>query len=79
VVYGLWHKSFVSDCMNNNKNHSGKKTDPIDSKHDVEKNPDPKMDEDFPGYPHGPAKDETIKPETDSEEKTAQVDKDSSK
>jgi hypothetical protein len=44
------------------------------SKGDIAKNPDNKIDEDFKGYPHGPAKDETIKPKTKTQKKTADVD-----
>ena len=51
-----------------------KQNKPI-NKDDVAQNPDHKIDEDFQGYPHGPAKDETIKPNTKQEEKLADVDK----
>ena len=40
------------------------KTSPIKNKEEIKKNPDNKIDEDFKGYPHGPAKDETIHPKT---------------
>ena len=43
-------------------------------KEDIQKHPDNKIDEDFKGYPHGPAKDETIKPKTKEQEKTAAID-----
>ena len=43
------------------------------SKEDIAKNPDNKIDEDFKGYPHGPARDETIKPKTKTQKKTADV------
>lgn len=35
-------------------------TKPMDSKRDVEKSPDPKTDQDFPGYPHYPAKEDIM-------------------
>ncbi len=44
---------------------------PIRSKEEIRRNPDPKIDQDFNGYPQGPATDETIKPLTEQEEKTA--------
>lgn len=47
---------------------------PIRNKEDVRKNPDNKIDQDFEGYPAGPAKDETINPRTASEKETADVD-----
>ena len=51
-----------------------KKTKPITKKEEVSQNPDNKIDEDFKGYPHGQAKEEIIKPETDEEKKIADVD-----
>lgn len=33
---------------------------PMDSKRDVEGSPDPKTDQDFPGYPHYPAKEDIM-------------------
>lgn len=51
-----------------------KKTEPIKDKEDVAKHPDNKIDQDFKGYPHGNAKEEIIKPETDEEKKIADVD-----
>jgi hypothetical protein len=50
------------------------KPDPIKRKEEIKQNPDNKIDEDFKGYPHGPAKDETIKPKTDNEKKIADLD-----
>jgi hypothetical protein len=47
---------------------------PITKKEEIQKNPDNKIDEDFKGYPHGPAKDETIKPGTKEQKKTADID-----
>ena len=51
-----------------------KKTRPITNKEEVSENPDNKIDEDFKGYPHGQAKEEVIKPETDEEKKIADLD-----
>jgi hypothetical protein len=50
-----------------------KKPGPITKKEEVGQNPDNKIDEDFKGYPHGHARDEIIKPETDEEKKIADV------
>ncbi len=47
---------------------------PITDKNEIQQNPDHKIDQDFNGYPHGTAKDETIKPITDQEKKVAGVD-----
>jgi hypothetical protein len=40
---------------------------------DKQKNPRRHMNQDFNGYPHAPAKEELIKPETTEEKKTAAV------
>ena len=53
---------------------AAKQTNPIDTKKEIHTNPDPKIDEDFKGYPHGPAKDETITPATGDEKETADAD-----
>ena len=50
------------------------KAKPITKKEEVRENPDNKIDEDFKGYPHGLAKDEIIKPETEEEKKIADID-----
>lgn len=47
---------------------------PIRDKEDIQNNPDSRIDQDFKGYPHGTAKDETIKPQNEEEEKTAGTD-----
>ena len=44
---------------------------PLRDKDEIQRNPDRKIDQDFEGYPQGPAKDETIRPRTAREEKTA--------
>lgn len=51
------------------KNDAG--TDPIDDKNEVRKNPDPKIDQDFPGFPDAPSTRENVKPQTPSEKKSA--------
>lgn len=50
------------------------KNNPIKNKEEVQNHPDQKIDQDFKGYPHGPAKDETIRPETTEEKKIADID-----
>lgn len=54
---------------------SKKDTTPIKHKEDVRNSYDPKIDEDFNGFPGGPAKESVINPKTPTEKKTAQVDK----
>ena len=49
------------------------KNGPITKKEEIRQNPDNKIDEDFKGYPHGPANDETIKPGTAEEKKVADL------
>jgi hypothetical protein len=51
------------------------KNKPITEKEEIAENPDHKIDQDFEGYPHGPAKDETIKPKTKQQHKTADSEK----
>jgi len=50
-----------------------KRAKPITKKEEVRENPDSKIDEDFKGYPHGHAKDEIIRPETEEEKKIADI------
>jgi len=50
------------------------KDKPLAKKEDIQKNPDKKIDQDFEGYPNGPAKDETIKPKTKDQKETADID-----
>ena len=38
-----------------------KQPDPIDKKEEVQKSKDDHIDQDFPGYPHPPSKEKTIK------------------
>lgn len=48
-------------------------TKPIKDKEEIRQNPDNKIDQDFTGYPAGPAKDETINPKTDADKKVADL------
>ena len=50
------------------------KTNPIQKKKEIKQNPDHKIDQDFEGYPHGPASEKTIKPRTKQEHKVADTD-----
>ena len=54
---------------------AGKKNNPIQSKQEVEQSNDNKIDQDFPGFPHGQAKENIIKPQTDADAATAAIDK----
>lgn len=49
--------------------HRKQRQTPITKKQDVEENPDNKIDQDFPGFPHAPGKEEWIRPETGFEKK----------
>jgi len=49
------------------------KAKPIKGKEEIKHNPDNKIDQDFKGYPSGPAKDETINPKTKEDKKTADL------
>lgn len=42
-------------------------------KEDIQRNPDHHIDQDYPGFPHAPAKEELIHPKTKTEKKTAAV------
>lgn len=48
-------------------------TDPIKNPEEVNKNPDPRIDADHPGFPHGQASEKNISPKTETDKKTAQV------
>ena len=48
-----------------------RRTKPIRTPEDVEKSRDNRIDQDFPGYPHAPSKEELINPETSNQRKTA--------
>jgi hypothetical protein len=47
---------------------------PLLKQKDIPKNPDPHIDQDFPGYPHAPAQKDLINPKTSNEKKVARVD-----
>ena len=61
---------FMNKKARDSKN---KKPDPIKKKKEVEENPDPGIDKDFPGYPHLPAHEKNIHPETEEDEKNADL------
>ena len=50
-----------------------KKTNPIDSKEEVQQSKDEHIDEDFPGYPHYPAKEDILNPQNHTERVNANV------
>jgi hypothetical protein len=48
---------------------------PIRDQEEVANNPDQKIDQDFPGFPHGTAKKKWIKPKTEKEKKEVGLDR----
>lgn len=50
-----------------------RKPNPIRDKEEIKQNPDNKIDQDFEGYPSGPANEETINPKTKEQKKIADV------
>jgi len=48
------------------------KPEPL-QKEDIQKNPDERIDEDFPGYPHPPSNEQMINPVTEEEQANAQL------
>ena len=66
----FWHNNYSWFKKNSMTN----KANPITKKEEVDQSPDNKIDEDFKGYPHGNAKKEIIKPETEEEKKVADID-----
>lgn len=46
------------------------KNNPINRGEQIQENPDNRIDQDFPGFPHAPSKEEMIKPVTKLEKKT---------
>lgn len=54
--------------MNNKKPDNPK---PIANKHEIPAHPDNKIDQDFPGFPHGHAAEEIINPSTSTDKKVA--------
>jgi len=51
------------------------KPEPAITKEEVYNHKDSKMDQDFPGFPHGQSKENIITPSTPTEKKVAAVDK----
>lgn len=49
------------------------KTNPIDTPKEVDQTKDPKIDQDFPGYPHYPAKEDILNPQNHTERVNANV------
>jgi len=52
---------------------AAKKNTPITEKQDIQNTTDQRIDQDFPGYPHAPSKEELIKPTTKEQKKTASL------
>ena len=50
-----------------------KDSNPLTDKKDIQRNSDNKIDQDFPGFPHGNATEKLITPKTDIEKKVAAV------
>ena len=50
-----------------------KKTNPIDDKNKVQQSKDEHIDEDFPGYPHYPAREDILNPQNHTERVNANV------
>lgn len=47
------------------------KTKPIRSKEEVATHPDPRIDQDFPGFPHPPSQEKIITPQNGEDKDTA--------
>lgn len=52
-----------------------KKASSIKKENEVKQNPDPHIDQDFPGFPHAPSQKKHITPNTNVEKKEAGADK----
>lgn len=52
---------------------ANKKTQPIQNHAAVQQSNDSKIDQDYPGFPHGQAKENIINPKTANDEKVADV------
>lgn len=62
--------------MSNKKTKSdatGKNQGPLKKK-DIQQNPDNRIDQDFPGYPHAPGQERIIRPENATEKKNSDID-----
>ncbi|MBK5270464.1 MAG: hypothetical protein JJE22_05555 [Bacteroidia bacterium] len=51
------------------------KTNPIKKEEEVQQNPDERIDQDYPGFPHLPADKKSIAPQTETEKKSADATK----
>jgi hypothetical protein len=60
--------------MPTNKPNEEKDENAPIKKMDISKNPDNKIDQDFPNYPHYPAEKDVINPKNKSDEEVADVD-----
>ena len=49
-------------------------TKPMTDKNEIPANPDNKIDQDFPGFPHGHSDEKIINPSTSAEKKIADTD-----
>jgi hypothetical protein len=56
----------TSDDNKRNRVPESNSSKPMDSKREVEQSPDEKTDQDFPGYPHYPSKEDIMDKRTDS-------------
>lgn len=54
---------------------SAAKNNPIINKQDIQNSSDKHIDQDFTGFPHAPAKEELINPQTKEQKKTASLNK----
>jgi len=52
---------------------AAKKNTPITEKQDIQNTADKRIDQDYPGYPHGSSKEELINPTTKEQKKTASL------
>lgn len=52
---------------------ANQKTNPITNKQEVQQSNDNKIDQDFPGFPHGQSKENIIKPENATDAATADI------
>ncbi|HNP21708.1 MAG TPA: hypothetical protein PKM63_19395 [Panacibacter sp.] len=59
-----------------NDDKDKKNTDPIQDKGDVKKSNDEHIDQDFPGFPGHPAKENIINPKTDEDRTVAGIGED---
>jgi len=57
--------------MKTKNNPSGKNTDPIDKKEEVQKSKDERIDQDFENYPHAPAQEKVVHPKSEDDLKIA--------